>query len=161
MTQTIISALLWFSVMGCGLVAGLYFAFSAFIMTSLGRIDQSAGIAAMNAINEDILKSAFMLIFLGTTLAAAILAALALVRWGAPGSLLMLAGGVIYVVGMFVVTMVLNVPLNNALAAVDLSGPDAAPLWATYLKDWTFWNHVRMFASVGASVLFTLALIAK
>lgn len=158
MTKTIITGLLWFSAIGCGLIAGLYFAFSAFIMTSLGRIDQSAGIATMNAINEDIVKSAFMPIFLGTTLAGGILVVMAFFRWGEPGSFLMLAGGVIYVIGMFVVTMVFNVPLNNALAAVNLSGPEAAPLWATYLKDWTFWNHVRMVASIAGSALFIRAI---
>jgi uncharacterized membrane protein len=34
--------LLWFSIVGCGLLAGPYFAFSTFIMTALGRIDQAA-----------------------------------------------------------------------------------------------------------------------
>ena len=36
----------------------------------------------------------------------------------------MIAGGLLYVVGMFVVTMVFNVPLNNALAAVDPASPE-------------------------------------
>jgi uncharacterized membrane protein len=69
MSKTIITGLLWFSAIGCGLIGGLYFAFSAVIMTSLSRIDQGAGIVAMNAINEDIVRSSFMPIFLGTTLA--------------------------------------------------------------------------------------------
>jgi uncharacterized membrane protein len=158
MSKTIITALLWFSAIGCGLIAGLYFAFSAFIMTSLGRIDQGAGISAMNAINENILKSAFMPIFLGTTLAGAFLAAMAFFRWGEPGSFAMLVGGIIYVTGMFGVTMVFNVPLNNSLATVDPSGAEAVPLWATYLKDWTFWNHVRMFASIIGSAVFIRAI---
>ena len=33
----------------------------------------------------------------------------------------MLAGGVLYVLGMFVVTMVFNVPLNDTVAATDPS----------------------------------------
>ena len=59
---------------------------------------------------------------------------------------------------MFVVTMVFNVPLNDALAAADTSSPEAASLWARYLKDWTFWNHVRMAAS--AEPLWTLVAAA-
>lgn len=50
MRQILTSGLLWFSAVGCGLMAGVYFAFSTFIMTALGRLDQAAGIAAMNAI---------------------------------------------------------------------------------------------------------------
>src|SRR5882672_7053510 len=104
----------------------------------------------MNAINVDIIRSLFMPLFLGGTLAAAALAVMAILRWGEPGAMVMLAGGVLYVVGMFVVTMVFNVPLNDALAAADPSSPEAASLWARYLKDWTFWNHVRTAASAGA-----------
>lgn len=104
-------------------------------MTSLGRIDQAAGISAMNAINVDIVRSPFMPLFLGTTLAGALLAGFAILRWSEPGALPMLAGGVIYALGMFVVTMVFNVPLNDALAAVDPASPDGATVWIPYLKD--------------------------
>ena len=45
--RMLVTGLLWFSAIGCGLLAGLYFAFSTFIMTALGRIDQAAGISAM------------------------------------------------------------------------------------------------------------------
>ena len=38
-----------------------------------------------------------------------------------PGAMLAVAGGVLYVVGMFAVTMAVNVPLNDALAAADPS----------------------------------------
>ena len=70
MLQMLIAGLLWFSAIGCGLLAGLYFAFSAFIMTALGRIGQVAGITAMNAINAVIVQSLFMPMFLGTTAAS-------------------------------------------------------------------------------------------
>jgi uncharacterized membrane protein len=160
MRQLLMSGLLWFSAIGCGLLAGLYFAFSAFIMTALGRIGQAAGIAAMNAINVDIVRSLFMPLFLGTTLASALLAVLAGFRWGEPGAVAAVAGGVLYVGGMFIVTMVFNVPLNDSLAAVDPSGGAAAQLWPRYLADWTFWNHVRTIASTLAAGLFIAAIAA-
>jgi uncharacterized membrane protein len=161
MRQLIIPGLLWFSAIGCGLIAGLYFTFSAFVMTALGRLDQATGVSAMNAINVDIVRSLFMPLFLGTTLASAALAVIALFRWGQPASLAMLAGGVVYVVGMFVVTMVCNVPLNNALAAANPAAGGTAPLWARYLKDWTMWNHVRTLASTAATALFIAAIAAR
>ncbi|UPJ54194.1 DUF1772 domain-containing protein [Bradyrhizobium sp. 200] len=160
MMQTLITGLLWFSAIGCGLLAGLYFAFSTFIMTALGRIGQAAGIAAMNAINVAIVQSLFMPIFLGTTATSAALAAVALFRWGEPGAIAMVAGGVLHVVGMFVVTMIFNVPLNNALAAADPASHEAASLWARYLADWTLWNHVRTVSSTAACALFIAAIAA-
>lgn len=121
MRQLLTPSLFWFSAIGCGLMAGVYFAFSTFVMTALGRIGQAQGIAAMNAINVEIVRSLFMPFFLGTTLTSAALAVIALLRWNEPGAIAMLAGGVLYVLGMFVVTMVFNVPLNDALAAVEPS----------------------------------------
>ena len=59
-----------------------------------------------------------MVFFLGTTLASLILVVIGFVRRGEPGAMAMLAGGLIYVAGMFLCTILLNVPLNNALAAV-------------------------------------------
>ena len=156
--QALITALLWVSAIGCGLIAGLYFAFSTFIMTALDRIGHTQGAAAMNSINSTILGSLFMPLFFGTTVAAAILAVLALVRWSEPGAMVMLAGGLIYVVGMFICTVVYNVPLNNELAR---AGAGSAEVWARYLRDWTFWNHVRTVASTAAMALFVVALLAR
>jgi uncharacterized membrane protein len=104
MLQAVITGLLWFSAIGCGLLAGVYFAFSAFIMTALGRIGQAAGIMAMNAINAVIVQSLFMPFFLGTTLTSLVLAIVAMFRWGEASATMMVAGGIVYVVGMFVCT---------------------------------------------------------
>ena len=65
-------------------------------------------------------------------------------------------GGLVYVLGMTVVTMLFNVPLNNALAA---GGSASEELWPQYLRRWTLWNHVRTLASTAASALFILALV--
>lgn len=161
MTQLVINALLWLCAIGCGMMAGLYFAFSTFIMTALGRIPQAHGISAMQSINVVIQQSLFMPLFFGTTLAALLLAGLALLRLNEPAGMAMLAAGILYVAGMFVSTIVFNVPLNNALAAVDPSSADAAAVWTRYLKDWTFWNHLRTIASAAASILFVVAIVAR
>jgi uncharacterized membrane protein len=159
--HSLVTGLMWLSAIGCGLLAGLYFAFSSFIMTALGRIDQAAGIAAMNEINKVIVQSLFLPVFLGSTLTCLALAILAPFRWDEPGAALWLAGGVLYVAGMFVVTAVFNVPLNNALAAVQPASSEAAMLWARYLVDWTWWNHVRTVASTLAFALFIAAIAAR
>lgn len=156
MIELAVTALLWLSALGCAVMAGLYFAFSAFIMRALGEIDRAAGIAAMNAINRVILRSLFMPIYLGSTLTSIGLAVIALLSWGEPGAAAMLAGAVVYVLGMFGVTMARNVPLNNRLMAAD-----DARTWALYLSVWTRWNHVRTLASAAGLALFVVALIER
>jgi uncharacterized membrane protein len=153
----LLTVLLWFCAVGCGLLGGLYFAFSAFIMQALDRAGHAHGIAAMNSINAIILRSWFMPMFLGTTLGAAALAIIGVIYRDHAGATLMLAGGTVYVLGMFIVTMAFNVPLNNALAKAE-GAPDAAIVWQRYLTIWKRWNHVRTLSSVCASAMFIAAL---
>jgi uncharacterized membrane protein len=54
------------SALGCGLVAGLFFAFSNFVMKSLARLPSDQGIAAMQNINVDVLNRWFFVVFFGT-----------------------------------------------------------------------------------------------
>jgi uncharacterized membrane protein len=150
MTQTLIEILLRFCALGCALLGGLYFAFSAFIMRALAQIG-APGIAAMNCINAVILRSSFMPFFVGTTLGCAVLAVYGLVA-DDPRRWFMVAGGILYVAGMFGVTMFFNVPLNNALASAGEQN------WPRYLARWTRWNHVRTLTSMGAAALFIAAI---
>jgi uncharacterized membrane protein len=158
MGQVFITCLLWFGAIGCGLMAGLYFAFSTFIMTALRRLGQAQGIEAMNSMNSTIVRSMFMPVFLGTTLSSLTLAIYGLVNNDEPGAIVMLTGGLIYMLGMFVCTMACNVPLNNALAAADPTSKASAPVWSRYLRFWTLWNHVRTISSIAATALYVVAI---
>jgi len=142
---------------GCGMMAGLYFAFSAFVMRSLGSLPGPEGIHAMQSINRVILKSPFMALFFGTSLASLAFAVWGVGRWEQAGSLALVAGGLIYLIGHFGFTAAFNVPLNDALDGVEPTTAEAARLWSTYLRRWTWWNHVRMAACLTSCVLFLSA----
>jgi uncharacterized membrane protein len=144
--------------LGCGLVAGAFFAFSTFIMKALARLPAPQGIAAMQSINVVVINPVFLGTFLGTAAACAVLAVSSLFMWDRPGAVYLLAGGLLYLLGTFVVTMVFNVPRNEALAVVDLASAEGARLWSEYLRSWTAWNHVRTVAALAAAALLTLAL---
>jgi uncharacterized membrane protein len=130
-------------------------------MTALDRIGRAAGVAAMNSINAVILRSLFMPVFFGSTLCSLALVIIGALNWSEPGALEAAAGGAIYVLGMFVVTMVFNVPLNSQLAAVDPASDAAEPVWRRYLEDWVLWNHVRTIAATIGCALFIAALAAN
>ncbi|MBY4588176.1 DUF1772 domain-containing protein [Rhizobium redzepovicii] len=144
---------------GSGLVAGIFFAFSTFIMTAFSRIPAEQGIAAMNSINVTIVRSPFMALFVPTAILCIVIAVLALMNWRGSASALMLTGAALYVFASFLSTIIFNVPMNDALEKVSGSGPEAVGLWATYLRDWTWWNHVRTVASLLASMAFVRALM--
>lgn len=72
---------------------------------------------------------------------------------------MMFAGGVTYFAGMFLCMVIFNVPLNNALASLDASSPEANAVWRRYLKDGTAWNHLRTAACLVACGLFFYAIV--
>lgn len=152
--------LLWFSILGCGILAGVYFTFSTFVMAALDRLGPAAAVAAMVSINRTILRSAFMPLFLMTTGSALGLAVVSPFHWDEPEAMPMLAGGLIYVLGMFVCTIVFNLPLNDALAEAAAAGSGAAVGWVHYRRDWTRWNHLRTASAAIATACFVAALKA-
>lgn len=159
MTGNISVALIFIAAIGCGLVAGIFFAFSSFVMAALGRLPSDHGVAAMNAVNVTVINPGFFLAFFGTGIVCLAAGAASAFRWSGTGGTLVVTAAMIYLVGCIGVTMLRNVPLNNALAAVAPGTPEAAALWTRYLDEWTTWNTVRTAASGLSAVLFTLALI--
>jgi uncharacterized membrane protein len=127
-------------------------------MAALGKLPSPHGIAAMQSINVVVINPWFLGTFLGTAGVCAVLVVIALINWQEPGAALVLTGALLYVVGTFLVTMLFNVPLNDALAAVAADSAEGASLWQRYLADWTNWNHVRTIAALAAAALLTLAL---
>jgi uncharacterized membrane protein len=147
--------------LGCGLVAGAFFAFSTFVMKALGRLPAPHGIAAMQSINIVVINPWFMTALFGTALLCAIVFAAALHGWQEPAAPYLLAGSTLYLAGTVLVTMLFNVPKNNALAAAEPSTAEAAALWRDYLSSWTFWNHVRTAATLAACALLVAALVIR
>lgn len=142
----------------CALVGGIFFAFSSFVMPALGRIPAAEGIRAMQRINIDVYHWTFMSAFLGTPIVCIVTAVLAVRGSHDQAALYAIIGCLVYILGNFVVTAAGNVPLNNALAAVDADTVEAARVWSRYLVSWTRWNHVRTAASVIAAGLFLVTL---
>jgi uncharacterized membrane protein len=144
--------------LGCALMGGLFFAFSSFVMTALRRIPPEKGITAMQSINAAVFNPWFFAAFFGTPIACVLVAVLALTGWHEPGATYALIGSVLYVVGTFLVTMLFNVPLNNALAAEAPDTTEGAALWTRYVRLWTTWNHVRTVAALVAASLLIMGI---
>lgn len=158
MIDNLLFVLTFLSALGCGLVAGLFFAFSAFVMSALARLPAEQGIAAMQSINVAVLNPVFFAVFFGTAAGCLVLAIAALFRWGDAAAIYLLAGSLLYLLGSILVTMARNVPLNQALAAVAPNSSEGARLWTRYVAEWTAWNHLRTVASLAALACFILAL---
>jgi uncharacterized membrane protein len=144
--------------LACGLVAGFFFAFSATVMKALTRVPALQALAAMQTINTVVINPLVMLALFGTALACVVLVIAAFVEWGEPYAVFLLVGGLLYLVGVIVLTIAYHVPRNDALATVDPADPGATDHWRRYARAWTTWNHVRTVAPLAAAALFTVAL---
>jgi uncharacterized membrane protein len=145
-------------VLGTGLVAGVFFAFSTFVMRGLAALPPAQGVAAMKSINVTVLAPAFMIVFVGSAVLCAVLAVVTFVLWPDEGTVELLLGSALYLFGCFGVTMVANVPRNEKLATMDPGTREAAAYWSSYVSEWTTWNHVRTAASAAAAISYVLAL---
>jgi uncharacterized membrane protein len=157
-TQQHYFALKLFSALGCGLMAGVFFAFSTFVMKALARLQPKEGITAMQSINITAINPLFMGIFLGTAATCIFIAGSSLLKWYQPSAAYLLIGSLFYLIGTFGVTILCNVPLNEALAIADPDSAEGESLWANYLTNWTIWNHVRTISALLASAAITIAL---
>ena len=137
-TVTIIAAL------GCGMMTGVFFAFSAMVMPGLRRADPAVGVAAMRAINLAVVNPAFIGLFVGTAVVGVVAA-----FEGDPWAW---AGAALYVLGGIVLTGAFHIPRNNELERLGTT-----EYWTRYLREWVPANHFRALLSLAAAASFTLA----
>jgi uncharacterized membrane protein len=151
-TLTIVAAV------AAGVVAGVFFAFSTFVMPALRRLPPDRGLVAMQSINRAAPASPlFMLALTGTGVVCLVLGVVALTRLDEPAAPWLLAGCGLYL-ACVVITGVFHVPRNDALNLLDPAAPGSADAWRHYLTVWTAGNHVRSLASLAATASFVLAL---
>jgi uncharacterized membrane protein len=141
---------------GSGLVAGVYFAFSSFVMPALRRTAPDTGLSAMQAINVAAPTPPFMLPFVGTAVLSVALAISSLLRLDETVARYELIGSALYLAS-FVITAAYHVPRNNGLATVEAGSEGASARWSRYVREWTTGNHVRTIAALAAAVVLTIA----
>lgn len=159
MLGTTATALILTGALSSALVAGIFYAFSSFVMPALGRIPSSEGINAMNAINVTVITPSFMALFMGSALLSIVLGGWSLLSISQTNSQLILLASLLYVIGCFGVTMVFNVPLNNGLAVT--SPAEGSVFWQHYLRTWTVWNTVRTASSALAAIVFVAVALRR
>ena len=153
---SLLPILTFLAILATALNAGLFFIFSVCIMAAFARLTPAEGAAAMNAINVVILNPWFLSAFLGGALLSLVLVVFGFLQDGA-GGMFAAAGGIVFLLAVIGVTMVFNVPLNDALSAAPAGSEEQAVLWQRYLDVWTMWNHVRTVGSLAAVGLFALS----
>jgi uncharacterized membrane protein len=146
-----------------GAIAGFFYAYTSSVMRGLDAIPAAHAIVAMQGINATVRNWIFALAFFGAPVAAIVTGALLGWRHHMTAALLMVLAAVIYIAGAFLPTLLINVPMNEALATVTVpADPRAADrLWRAYSGPWTWWNTLRTLFSFASVLVVGLAIFSS
>jgi len=142
---------------GAAVNAGVFFAFSAFIMPAVHDLPAAQGIEAMQALNRTAVAP-FTVTGFGTALLCVVVIVRASRRLGTAPGRWMLGGAVVYLVAAIMITFVANVPISSSIDALNPSSTDAEARWADLYTQWVSWNHLRALGSIGAATALAIAL---
>lgn len=146
------------SALACALVSGVFLTFSDFVMRALWKAEPAAGMEAMQIINREVFRTLFMVLLLGMALLSLAWVAVAHAELSGDAARYVSFAAWVYIAGVFGVTLLCNVPMNNRLDALSHTSADAQAWWKLhYYPRWTMWNDVRTLAAGVSAVAFALA----
>lgn len=139
---------------GCAMSAGLFYTFSDFQIRAMRLAAPSAGVEVMQNINREIMRSGTIVVLWGSLLLALLLGLYAALALEGPAVTLLALGAILFVAGVWGVSVAFNIPMNVRLGALPHASSEAAAYWKTYVSRWNLWNHVRSATAVLAAVCF-------
>lgn len=147
-----------------GLIAGLFYSYDCSVIKGLGNLPDPEYLSAFKSINRAILNPYFFISFMGSLLVLPIAAWLNYKDGGTTSCYFLIAATLVYVAGVFGVTMLGNVPLNNLVDRFDLTTASQADIQTMRQKfemSWNRLNHIRTYANILSFLLAILSLVKK
>lgn len=146
------------------LIAGLFYSYSCSVCPGLGRLSDAEYLRAMQSINRAILNPWFFASFIGTVIMMPVSTWIMYRAEGAgPSFYLFLAASILYIAGVFGVTIAGNVPLNNLLDRFDMARAAGEEIKNKRIAFETPWNRlhlIRTLANIISLVLFLWGMTA-
>ena len=145
-----------------GLISGVFYAYACSVTLGLALLPDEQYIEARQAINATVRNGVFAFSFFGAVLSLLLAVAIHAPRLRSRRFVLIALAAVLYIGGGFVVTFLVNVPMNEELARVGEVAPAAlAQIRAEYEGPWNFWNGVRAVFSSLAFVALIGACLSR
>lgn len=145
------------------LVAGLMFSYACSVNPGLRKLPDTQYLQAMQEINRAILNPWFLTCFVGPLILYAMSAWLTYRSEGAGTVFILICiSGVIYLFGVFMVTGMKNVPLNEMLDKIVLNAHSSKAhedFRKAFEGPWNSFHMTRTLASIVALILMLLALV--
>jgi uncharacterized membrane protein len=149
----------------CSLVAGLVFAFAVIVMPGIRTLGDHEFLQAFKVMDRVIQDNnpLFMLVWLGS--AVVLMASALLGIWNLTGAdrLLVVIACAVFILGVQLPTVSINIPLNNRLqsqALETLTGAELRGLRERFEARWVRWNSIRTVAATLTTILLIIVLLS-
>ena len=162
--MTLFSIVLILAAFLCALVAGFLFAFAVVVMPGIGRLGDDGFIRAFQVVDGVIQRNqpVFMLVWIGSVAAIVAAVALGVGELDAVGHVLLILAATLWIFGVQMPTLAINVPLNNRLQRLDvsaLSSGEHATARSAFEARWNRWNLIRTVLACVATLLLLVLLL--
>ncbi|MEJ2538812.1 MAG: DUF1772 domain-containing protein [Gemmatimonadota bacterium] len=160
MTAALVGAALFQS----ALTSGFLFAFAAVVMPGLRTLDDAAYLRAFQRIDGVIQEGQplFILMWVGSLIAMLAALVVGVEALAGVDRLLLLGAGILYLVGVHLPTVAVNIPLNNRVQRLDVDalGPqEAREARGVFEGRWNRWNRLRTGLGAGSVLMMLLLLV--
>jgi len=148
----------------CSLVAGFLFAFTVVVMPGIGNLGDGEFLRAFQVMDRVIQNNqpVFLLVWMGSVVSLLASAALGFGQLDGTGRLLIVAAVLVYLLGVQVPTVTINIPLNNTVQAVEIDAMEVTAQEAArrdFESRWNYWNSIRTVLASLVTVLLIIVLI--
>lgn len=148
----------------CALVAGFLLAFAVVVMPGIQVLDDRAFLRAFQVMDGVIQghQPAFMVVWLGSALSLLAAALWSLWQLAGVDQQLLIGAAAVYVLGVQLPTVAINVPLNNRLQVLALDALTAAELHEArqrFEARWNQWNRRRTVLAIATAAVLMIVLL--
>ena len=148
----------------CSLVAGFVFAFAVVVMPGIGHLGDGEFLRAFQVMDRVIQNNqpVFLLVWMGSVIALLAAAALGFGQLDGTGRVLIVVAVLVYLLGVQVPTVTINVPLNNTVQTLEIDAMDETAQAAArqdFELRWNTWNSIRTGLASLVSVLLLILLL--
>ncbi|MEZ4678648.1 MAG: DUF1772 domain-containing protein [Caldilineaceae bacterium] len=148
----------------CTLIAGFILIFAIVVMPGIGTLHDREFLHAFQVIDRVIQNNQplFVFIWLGSAVALIAAAVLGVIQLAGMACLLLIAAAIIYLFGVQLPTVAINIPLNNRVQTLEMATLDEAASAAErkhFETRWNRWNMIRTALAGLVSVLLLSVLV--
>ena len=148
----------------CSLVAGFLFAFAVVVMPGIATLRDGELLRAFRVMDRVIQNNQplFLLVWMGSAVALPVAAVLGFGQLDGAGRLLLVGSAAVYLLGVQLPTIAINIPLNNRVQSLEIDRLDETAQAAArreFEPRWNRWNSIRTVLACLVSVALILLLL--